>query len=217
MIIIAWSGVSVFNVFQQTNVYRMSSIFITAAFLRVIQSTHIQRTSKYWLKFLLNQSHFSLSLGLYLCCLFTQDSFEISVGVLDIILNFPSYIRWKFTGILRTLLKLVVSLAWVVILPSCYLLQSKSFSFAKIKDGFSFLDDVKGVPPLYIAAVAIYLLPNLLNAALFVFPMLRRFIENSDWHIIRMFLWWSQVYSSSSSSSSFFTLSVTHTFKPTDI
>ncbi|XP_042024280.1 callose synthase 5-like [Salvia splendens] len=150
MIIIAWSGVSVFNIFQPANVYHMSSIFITAAFLRVVQS------------------------------------------VLDIILNFPSYIRWKFTGILRTLLKLVVSLAWAVILPSCYLLQSKSFSFAKIKDGFSFLDDVKGVPPLYIAAVAIYLLPNLLNATLFVFPMLRRFIENSDWHIIRMFLWWSQ-------------------------
>ncbi|KAG6408203.1 hypothetical protein SASPL_131207 [Salvia splendens] len=150
MIVIAWSDVSVSNIFQPTNVYRMSSIFITAAFLRVIQS------------------------------------------ILDIILNFPGYIRWKFTGVLRTILKLIVSLAWAVILPSCYLLRSNSFSFTKIKEGFSFLDDVKGVPPLYIAAVAVYLAPNLLNVALFVFPMLRRFIESSDWHIIRMFLWWSQ-------------------------
>lgn len=125
--------------------------------------------------------------------LINQNSFEIFVGILDLILNFPGYIRWKFTAVLRSILKLIVSLAWAVVLPSCYLLRSKSFSFTKIKEGFSFLDDVKGVPPLYIAAVAIYLLPNLLTAVLFVFPMLRRFIENSDWHIIRIFLWWSQV------------------------
>ncbi|KAH6765351.1 callose synthase 5 [Perilla frutescens var. hirtella] len=150
MIIIAWSNVSVFDIFQPTSLYRMSSIFITAAFLRVVQS------------------------------------------ILDIILNFPGYIRWKFTAILRSFLKIIVSCAWAVILLSCYLLQSKSFSFTKIKDGLTFLDDVKGIPPLYIAVVAVYLLPNLLTAVLFVFPMLRRWIESSDWHIIRMFLWWSQ-------------------------
>lgn len=38
MIVIAWSDVSIFNIFQPANVYYMSSIFITAAFLRVIQS-----------------------------------------------------------------------------------------------------------------------------------------------------------------------------------
>ncbi|KAG4970806.1 hypothetical protein JHK85_037227 [Glycine max] len=32
------------------------------------------------------------------------------------------------------------------------------------------------------------------TAVLFLFPMLRRWIENSDWHIVRFFLWWSQVY-----------------------
>lgn len=125
--------------------------------------------------------------------LIDQDSFGIPIGILDIILNFPGYIRWKFTAVLRSLLKIIVSCAWAVILTACFFLQSKSFSFSEIKDGFSFLDDVKGVPPLYIAAVVVYLLPNLLTAVLFVFPMLRRFIENSDWHIIRMFLWWSQV------------------------
>lgn len=150
LIVIAWSNVSVFDIFQPTSLYRLSSIFITAAFLRVVQS------------------------------------------ILEVILNFPGYIRWKFTAIMRSLLKIIVSCAWAVILLSCYLLQSKSFSFTKIKDGFSFLDDVKGIPPLYIAAVALYLLPNLLTAVIFVFPMLRRFIENSDWHIIRIFMWWSQ-------------------------
>ncbi|KAL6498060.1 Callose synthase 5 [Orobanche gracilis] len=150
MIIIAWSKVSIFDIFQRKTLYDLSSIFITAAFLRFLQST------------------------------------------LDIILNFPGFLRWKFTTVLRSFLKIIVSVAWSIILPMCYLLQIKPSSFSQIKDVLSFLDKLKGVPPLYIMAVAIYLLPNLLAAVLFVFPMLRRWIENSDWHIIRFLLWWSQ-------------------------
>ncbi|KAL3630114.1 Callose synthase 5 [Castilleja foliolosa] len=150
MIIIAWSKVSIFDIFQRKTLYDLSSIFITAAFLRFIQS------------------------------------------ILDIILNFPGFLMWKFTMVLRSILKIIVSLAWSIILPMCYLVQIKSSSFSQIKDVLSFLDKLKGVPPLYIMMVAIYLLPNVLSAALFVFPMLRRWIENSDWHIIRFLLWWSQ-------------------------
>lgn len=114
------------------------------------------------------------------------------LGILDLVLNFPGYHRWKFTDVLRNLLKIIVSLAWTVILPLFYV---HSFKGApdQIKDMLSFLKQINGVPPLYILAVAVYLLPNLLAAALFVFPMLRRWIENSDWHIIRFLLWWSQV------------------------
>ncbi|CAA0839441.1 Callose synthase 5 [Striga hermonthica] len=150
MIIIAWSRVSVFDLFQRKTLYDLSSIFITSAFLRLLQS------------------------------------------ILDIILNFPGFLRWKFTTVLRSILKIIVSLAWSIILPVCYLVQIKSSSFSQIKEVLSFLDRLKGVPPLYIMAVAIYLLPNLLAAILFVFPMLRRWIENSDWHVIRFLLWWSQ-------------------------
>ncbi|CAA0830218.1 Callose synthase 5 [Striga hermonthica] len=150
MIIIAWSRVSIFDLFQKDTLYDLSSIFITAAFLRLLQS------------------------------------------ILDIVLNFPGFLRWKFTTVLRSVLKIIVSLAWSIILPLCYLVQIKSSSFSQIKDVLSFLDRLKGVPAFYIMAVAIYLLPNLLAAVLFVFPMLRRWIENSDWHIIRFLLWWSQ-------------------------
>ncbi|XVF16975.1 hypothetical protein REPUB_Repub10bG0077100 [Reevesia pubescens] len=112
-------------------------------------------------------------------------------GVLDLFLNFPGYHRWKFTDVMRNILKIIVSLAWVIVLPLFYV---RAFSFApdRLKDVLSFLPKVKGISPLYIMAVALYLLPNLLAAALFIFPMLRRWIENSDWHIIRLLLWWSQ-------------------------
>lgn len=38
MIIIAWSGVSILNIVQKDVLYQLSSIFITAACLRLLQS-----------------------------------------------------------------------------------------------------------------------------------------------------------------------------------
>ncbi|KAH0853208.1 hypothetical protein HID58_093402, partial [Brassica napus] len=80
--------------------------------------------------------------------------------ILDIILNFPGFHRWKFTEILRNILKIAVSLAWCVVLPLCDA-QSNSSAPGMLKQWISFLPrDVKGVPPLHILAVALYLLPN---------------------------------------------------------
>nr|ACV04900.1 callose synthase 5 [Arabidopsis thaliana] len=149
MIILAFERVELREILRKDVLYALSSIFITAAFLRFLQS------------------------------------------VLDVILNFPGFHRWKFTDVLRNILKIVVSLAWCVVLPLCYA-QSVSFAPGKLKQWLSFLPQVKGVPPLYIMAVALYLLPNVLAAIMFIFPMLRRWIENSDWHIFRLLLWWSQ-------------------------
>nr|VDD13422.1 unnamed protein product [Brassica rapa] len=100
--------------------------------------------------------------------LFYASSREITItlflpsilGILDIILNFPSFHRWKFTEILRNILKIAVSLAWCVVLPLCDA-QSNSSAPGMLKQWISFLPrDVKGVPPLHILAVALYLLPN---------------------------------------------------------
>ncbi|CDY45388.1 BnaC06g42430D [Brassica napus] len=133
--------------------------------------------------------------------LFYASSREITItlflpsilGILDIILNFPGFHRWKFTEILRNILKIAVSLAWCVVLPLCDA-QSNSSAPGMLKQWISFLPrDVKGVPPLHILAVALCLLPNVLTAIMFIFPMLRRWIENSDWKIIRLHVWWSQV------------------------
>ncbi|XVF14888.1 hypothetical protein REPUB_Repub09cG0099600 [Reevesia pubescens] len=146
LVILAWSGASLKDIFRKDISYFISSIFITAAILRFLQS------------------------------------------VLDLFLNFPGYHRWKFTDVMRNILKTIVSLAWVIILPLFYV-RALSFAPDRLKDVLSFLPQVKGASPLYIMAVALYLVPNLLAAALFIFPMLRRWIENSDWHVIRLLLW----------------------------
>ncbi|XP_020225550.1 callose synthase 5 [Cajanus cajan] len=149
MFIIAWEGISVLDIFQKHVLYNLSSIFITAAILRLLQS------------------------------------------ILDLALNFPGYHRWRFTDVLRNILKVIVSLFWVIVLPLFYV---HSFKGAPefVKNLLSFLHQIKGIPAFYMLAVAVYLLPNILAAVLFLFPMLRRWIENSDWHIVRFFLWWSQ-------------------------
>eukprot|EP00257_Ricinus_communis_P021658 XP_015581193.1 callose synthase 5 isoform X2 [Ricinus communis] len=149
MVIFAWSGESVSNIVRRDVLYHISSIFITAAFLRFLQS------------------------------------------ILDLILNFPGFHRWQFADVMRNVLKIIVSLAWLVILPMCYL-NAFNLSRSRIKESLSFLREVKDIPPLYIVAVIVYLIPNILAAALFIFPMFRRWIENSDWLLIRLLLWWSQ-------------------------
>ncbi|OIW00473.1 hypothetical protein TanjilG_05823 [Lupinus angustifolius] len=149
LLIIAWDGISVMDIFQTDVLYNLSSIFITASILRLLQS------------------------------------------ILDLILNFPGYRRWRFTDVLRNILKVIVSLLWVAILPLFYVHSFKGAP-KEIKQFFSFFNEIKGIPALYSLAVALYMLPNILAALLFLFPMLRRWIENSDWHIVRFFLWWSQ-------------------------
>ncbi|GAU42750.1 hypothetical protein TSUD_77870 [Trifolium subterraneum] len=149
MFIIAWDGISLMEIFQKDVLYKLSSIFITASILRLLQS------------------------------------------ILDLVLNFPGYHRWKFFDVLRNILKIIVSFIWVIILPLFYVHSFKGAPQG-LKELLSFFIQINGIPALYMLAVALYMLPNFLAAALFLFPMLRRWIENSDWHIVRFFLWWSQ-------------------------
>ncbi|XAR62352.1 1,3-beta-glucan synthase [Bertholletia excelsa] len=148
MFIFSWKEVSLSHIIQKDVLRDLSSIFITAAFLRLLQS------------------------------------------MLDLILNFPGKHRWQCIAVMRNILKIIVSLAWCVILMIFYLQSQPHHNH--FKDWLAFVNNVKAIPAAYSIAVAIYLLPNLLAAVLFIFPMLRRWIENSDWHIVRFLLWWSQ-------------------------
>ncbi|CAM8881815.1 unnamed protein product [Rhodiola kirilowii] len=148
---IAWKDKPLTELIQQKEgLLGLSSVFLTASFLRVLQS------------------------------------------FLDIFLNFPGYHRWQFTDVLRNVLKIIVSVTWAVVLVLCYFSSFPVSIPAQLKDVLSFLPQAKKIPALYLMAIAIYIIPNVLTALLFIFPMLRRWIENSDWIIIRFLLWWSQ-------------------------
>lgn len=94
---------------------------------------------------------------------------------------------------LRYVLKVVSAAAWVIILPVTYAYSWKNASgFAEtIRNWFG---NSASSPSLFIIAVLIYLSPNMLSGLLFLFPFIRRYLERSDYKIVRLIMWWSQVY-----------------------
>ncbi|CAN0903111.1 Callose synthase 5, partial [Linum grandiflorum] len=104
MIIYAWSGVAIQNILRRDVLYYLSSIFITAAFLRLLQS------------------------------------------ILDLVLNFPGYHRWKFTDVLRSILKIIVETL------SCLHLLSEhlKIKWLVLQMRMTFHRTVKSIPPIYL-------------------------------------------------------------------
>jgi callose synthase len=116
----------------------------------------------------------------------------LETAVLDIVLSYHAYHSLKLLGILRLFLKLLTSAAWFIILTVCYV-HTWSHPSGLIKDIQGWLGKSWESSYLYVAAVVVYLVPNVIGGLFFLFPMLRRWIESSNWRIVRSLMWWSQV------------------------
>ncbi|XP_011082902.1 callose synthase 7 [Sesamum indicum] len=109
---------------------------------------------------------------------------------LDIVLSFNAWRSLKFGQILRYLLKFAAAAFWLVVMPVTY---SRSFQNPSgILRFFNSLGADWQTQSLYNYLVAIYLVPNVLAALLFLFPFLRRTMERSNWRIITILMWWAQ-------------------------
>lgn len=98
---------------------------------------------------------------------------------------------------LRYILKVISAAIWVIVLPVTYAYSWKNPSgFGQTIKGW-FGGGGSGSPSLFILAVFIYLSPNMLSALLFLFPFIRRNLERSDYRVVRLMMWWSQVLSCS--------------------
>ncbi|GLJ07080.1 hypothetical protein SUGI_0057310 [Cryptomeria japonica] len=111
-------------------------------------------------------------------------------AILDIVLSWRARQSMKKTQILRLILKFVIAAAWVIILPACYV-HSWDNPTGLLRSLKNWVGQWKS-PSLYIVAVVIYLIPNYLAAILFLFPMVRRFVESSNWRIFTILTWWQQ-------------------------
>ncbi|KAL6575472.1 Callose synthase 2 [Orobanche hederae] len=116
---------------------------------------------------------------------------KLAQAVLDIIMSWKARMNMSLHVKLRYILKVVSAAAWVVVLPVTYAYSWRNSSgFAEtIKRWFGHGD---GHPSLFIIAVLIYLSPNMLSALLFLFPFIRRYLERSDYRLVRLMMWWSQ-------------------------
>lgn len=113
-------------------------------------------------------------------------------AVLDVIMSLKARHNMSLHVKLRYVMKVVWAAAWIIVLPITYAYSWKNPpGFAEtIKSWFG---NSPGSPSLYIIAVLIYLSPNMLSALLFIIPFIRRYLERSDYRIVRLMMWWSQV------------------------
>ncbi|KAG8391331.1 hypothetical protein BUALT_Bualt01G0176700 [Buddleja alternifolia] len=116
---------------------------------------------------------------------------KLAQAVLDIIMSWKARMNMSLHVKLRYILKVVSAAAWVIVLPVTYAYSGQNSSeFARsIKNLFG---NSQGHPSFFIIAVLIYLSPNMLSALLFLFPFIRRYLERSEYKILRLMMWWSQ-------------------------
>ncbi|KAE8718759.1 Callose synthase 4 [Hibiscus syriacus] len=116
---------------------------------------------------------------------------KLGQAVLDVILSWKAQQSMSFHVKLRYILKVVSAAAWVIVLPVTYAYTSDNPSgIARTIQGW--FGSTSSSPSLFILAVVIYLSPNMLAAILFLFPFIRRFLENSHYKIVMLMMWWSQ-------------------------
>lgn len=113
-----------------------------------------------------------------------------SAATLDIILSWNAWGSLKFSQILRYLLKFALAAMWAVVLPIGYS-SSVQNPTGLVKFFSSWAGDWRN-QSFYNYAVALYLIPNILAALLFLLPPLRRHMERSNWRIITLLMWWAQ-------------------------
>eukprot|EP00257_Ricinus_communis_P024413 XP_015584611.1 callose synthase 1 isoform X3 [Ricinus communis] len=121
----------------------------------------------------------------------TSAILNFAQAVIDIILSWKARKTMPFYVKLRYILKVLSAAAWVIILPVTYAYSWKNPpGFGQtIKKWFG---NSASSPSLFILAILIYLSPNILSALLFLFPMVRRLLERSNYKIVMLVMWWSQ-------------------------
>ncbi|KAF5205133.1 Callose synthase, partial [Thalictrum thalictroides] len=111
-------------------------------------------------------------------------------ATLDLILSIKVWGSLRYTQILRYILKFAAAAAWAVVLPIGYS-SSVQNPTGVVKYFNDWIGDWRD-QSFYSYCIALYLLPNILAALLFVLPPVRRHMERSNGRIIVLLLWWSQ-------------------------
>ncbi|CAH9106641.1 unnamed protein product [Cuscuta epithymum] len=121
----------------------------------------------------------------------TASILKLAQAILDVILSVKARQSMSFYVKLRYILKFLSAAAWVIILAVTYAYTWQNPpSFAQaIKNLFG---NNSNSPSLFILAVVLYLSPNMLAAVFFLFPLIRRFLERSNYKIVMLMMWWSQ-------------------------
>jgi len=113
-------------------------------------------------------------------------------AILDVILSCKSQWSMSMHVKLGYILKVVSAAAWVIVLSVSYAYTWENPPrFAQTIQ--SWFGSNSNSPSFFIMVVVVYLSPNMLAAMLFLFPLIHRFLERSNYRIVMLMMWWSQV------------------------
>nr|XP_043609266.1 callose synthase 2-like [Erigeron canadensis] len=117
---------------------------------------------------------------------------KLAQAVIDLVMMWKARYSMSFHVKLRYVLKTVSAAAWVIVLPITYTysLNNPSGFGETMKNWFG---NGPSSSSLFILAIVVYLSPNMLSSLLFLFPFVRRYLERSDYRIVRLIMWWSQL------------------------
>ncbi|KAK7358027.1 hypothetical protein VNO80_17326 [Phaseolus coccineus] len=116
---------------------------------------------------------------------------KLGQAILDVILSWKAQWSMSMHVKLRYILKVVSAAAWVIVLSVSYAYTWENPpGFAQTIQ--SWFGSNSNSPSFFIMAVVVYLSPNMLAAMLFLFPLIRRFLERSNYRIVMLMMWWSQ-------------------------
>ncbi|KAK1356317.1 hypothetical protein POM88_049573 [Heracleum sosnowskyi] len=145
---------------------------------------------KKWCKFLDRKS----SLWLPTIQQEVQQMKLLYMAMLDVVLNWEARQSMSFHVKLRFILKVLSAAAWVIILPVTYAYtwENPPGLAQAFKNWFG---NGSNSPTMFIVAVVIYLSPKMLAVMLFLFSIISRYLERSNYRIVMLMMWWSQVRS----------------------
>lgn len=111
-------------------------------------------------------------------------------AILDIAFTWKARLMMAISIKRKQVLKLVVAVIWTIVLPVYYAKSRRKYTCYSTQYR-SWLGQL--CFSSYMVAVAIYLMTNAVEIVLFFVPLVNKYIEISNWRIIKILSWWTQV------------------------
>ncbi|KAI4326688.1 hypothetical protein MLD38_031975 [Melastoma candidum] len=121
----------------------------------------------------------------------TAPTLKLGQALLDVVLNWKAQRSMSKFSKLRYILKIISAGSWLGILLTTYAHKWDNAP-GFVQTILSWFGTEEYSPPLFIIAILIYSLPNMLDALLFLFPSIRCFLEQSNFKILKLLMWWFQ-------------------------
>ncbi|XP_042489726.1 putative callose synthase 8 isoform X2 [Macadamia integrifolia] len=119
----------------------------------------------------------------------TSAVLKLVQAILEIVFTWKARHTMDFFQRLRHLLKLLVAVAWTIILPVCYAASQINSTC----NGKRYADWIgEWCISSYMVAVALYLVTNAVGMVLFFVPAITRYMETSNRRVCTILSWWAQ-------------------------